>query len=180
MSIEEAASNIDGVARGPNIILVVWDTVRGDHTSLLGYSRDTTPHLREFARAATIYRTAFSTSDLTLTTHASMFTGLYGRQHGAVCSSPEHVEGSPLMESFRTMPEILGNAGYATIGIAANSSYLLPRWGLAQGFQSYGVRAEIPVEPVAPVTLLRSFLRPVCRHFCPPKSLIPALSEPRM
>jgi arylsulfatase A-like enzyme len=164
-SVKQAATNVTGAAQGPNVILIVWDTVRGDHTSLLGYERDTTPHLRRLAAEATTYTTAFSTADLTLTTHASMFTGLYARQHGAVCSSPQHIEGAPLAESFRTMPEILANAGYATIGVAANSSYLVPQWGLAQGFQGYGVRAEIPVEPLAPAILLRSFLRPVLRPF---------------
>ena len=37
-------------AGSPNVILIVMDTVSAQHMSLYGYSRDTTPRLRDFAR----------------------------------------------------------------------------------------------------------------------------------
>ena len=43
-------------APGPNIILVVWDTCRGDRATVNGYAYPTTPRLEEFAREATTFR----------------------------------------------------------------------------------------------------------------------------
>ena len=59
------------------------DTVRADHLSLYGYARDTSPVLKEFAQHATLFTNAISAGDMTLSSHASMFTGLYASQHGA-------------------------------------------------------------------------------------------------
>lgn len=43
-----------GPAGRPNVIFIVMDTVRADHLSWLGYGRETSPHLRGFARKATV------------------------------------------------------------------------------------------------------------------------------
>src|SRR5205823_14346850 len=46
--------------RLPNIILIVVDTLRGDHVSCYGHERRTTPHLDALAADATLYTTALS------------------------------------------------------------------------------------------------------------------------
>ncbi|MDW8356227.1 MAG: sulfatase-like hydrolase/transferase, partial [Bryobacterales bacterium] len=139
-----------GVER-PNVVLVVWDTVRADHLSLYGYERDTTPFLREFARGATVYRRAWSTGDMTLTSHASMFTGLYGSTHGAHLADPsERPEGdfgSPLADHHATLAEVLSAAGYFTAGLVANHIYLSEAYGLHQGFRFYEVSAPFWGKP---------------------------------
>jgi arylsulfatase A-like enzyme len=125
----------------PNIILIVLDTVRADHLSVYGYARDTSPGLRDFARTATLYRNAFATSDVTLTSHASLFTGLYGIEHGARLPDPVEAShaglGHPLADRFLTLAEILTDAGYVTAAISANSGYLSPAYNLNQGFAYY-------------------------------------------
>lgn len=68
----------------PNVVLITMDTVRADHLPMYGYGRDTSPHLREFAGSATLYTQAMATSNYTLPTHASMFSGLYPPWHGAL------------------------------------------------------------------------------------------------
>ncbi len=126
---------------GPNIILIVLDTVRADHLSVYGYPRDTTPGLRDSARGGTLYRNAFATSDVTLTSHASLFTGLYGIEHGARLPQPAEVAaagfGYPLADRFTTLAEIVTRAGYVTAAIVANSAYLSPAYNLHQGFAYY-------------------------------------------
>src|SRR5207253_9863284 len=46
--------------RLPNIILIIVDTLRGDHVSCYGHERRTTPHLDALAADATLYTTAIS------------------------------------------------------------------------------------------------------------------------
>jgi glucan phosphoethanolaminetransferase (alkaline phosphatase superfamily) len=96
----------------PNIILIVMDTVRADHLSIYGYARDTTPNLMKFAKKAIVYNRAFASSDMTLSTHASLFTGMYPRVHGAHMEPPEYPYGKPLSDDFETITEVLSKKGY--------------------------------------------------------------------
>src|SRR5262249_54554174 len=69
-----AAESGGAVSARPNLLLIVMDTVRADHLSVQGYSRDTTPHLKGLAEDSVSYVNAFAASDITLTSHASIFT----------------------------------------------------------------------------------------------------------
>jgi len=140
----------DAAAR-PSVVLVTLDTVRGDHLSLYGYERDTSPRLAEFARRATVYTRAIASSDLTLSTHASLFTGLYAFQHGARAAQARGA--TALADGFQTLAEVLRDAGYLTVGVAANPSYLAKRYGVAQGFAHYDDRVPAPRLPELPSQL---------------------------
>src|ERR1700674_424781 len=126
-----------------NVVLITMDTVRADHLSVYGYERDTTPQLREFAHEATVYSRAIATSDWTLATHASIFTGLYPRWHGSYYSPPHYPWGRPLGSRYITLAEVLRAHGYWTAGVVANYAYLQPSLGLAKGFAVYD--AHMPV-----------------------------------
>ena len=121
----------------PNILLITMDTVRADHMSLYGYPRTTTPHLQEFARAANVYTRAIAASDMTLPSHASIFTGVYPGWHGAYPSLPDFAYGRPLAPHSTTLAGVLRANGYWTAGITANHSFLQASMGLAQGFASW-------------------------------------------
>lgn len=97
----------------------------------------TTPHLKRFAGAATTYRKGVSTSDMTLPAHASIFSGLYARRHGAHFSRPENPYGGSLSGDFETIAEVLSRAGYLTIAVSANCRYVTEGTGMAQGFQVF-------------------------------------------
>ncbi|HUJ20218.1 MAG TPA: sulfatase, partial [Bryobacteraceae bacterium] len=117
----------------PNIILITLDTVRADHTSLYGYERDTTPNLRRLAAQSTVYTHAISPGDMTLSSHASIFTGLYPSWHRA------HFEqgynwGRPLDTRHLTLADILSGKGFDTAAMVANYLYLAPGFGLDRGF----------------------------------------------
>ena len=59
------------------------DTTRADRMSVYGHPHRTTPRLEAFAARATRYRHAYANGDLTLSSHGSLFTGLYPTLHGA-------------------------------------------------------------------------------------------------
>jgi arylsulfatase A-like enzyme len=124
-----------GPGARPNVVLVTLDTVRADHLSLLGYERDTTPFLRELAKKATVYEQAVATSNITLTTHASLFTGLYGSWHGAHMELQGFPQGRPLGERHPTLAQILTANGYRTAAVVANYAYLGPGFRVLRGFQ---------------------------------------------
>jgi len=137
------AVTVKNFKRGmPNVIVVVMDTVRADHTTIEGYGRNTTPQLWRLSKNATLYRNATATSNYTLPTHASMFTGLYPRRHGG---HPQSGTGrqARLGEEFDTLAEILSQSGYRTIATTANSAFLSEGFGLKQGFQSYENRNDV-------------------------------------
>jgi len=111
----------------PNVLIVVWDTVRADRMSLYGYSKPTTPKLEAFAREAAVFERATAPDMWTLPSHASMFTGLAGTEHGAKASW-RWLDGR-----FDTLAELLGRAGYDTLAVSSNL-IASPMTNLTQGF----------------------------------------------
>lgn len=131
-------------ARGsPNIVVIVLDTVRADHTSIYGYERRTTPGLEAFVRrypSATIYPNAFAPSNWTAPSHASLLTGLMPSAHhvhsgtaGAILRS---TVASATLRADRTLAEALRRRGYRTAAIVANA-FLLRIGGLQRGFDLF-------------------------------------------
>jgi len=114
----------------PNVLLIVLDTVRADHMSCYGYTRNTTPNVDAFAEKAHIFRNVLSPSPWTLPTHASFFTGLPSSGH--LCTNAHAF----LNDSFETLPEQLKAAGYQTVGLSSNSTITKER-GFAQGFEIF-------------------------------------------
>jgi arylsulfatase A-like enzyme len=147
----------DSAASGPNVLLVVLDTVRADHLSLYGYPRRTTPYLEELARESVVYRNAISAADMTLTSYGSIYTSLYPSWHGAI-PSPEKIIG--LDSRFSTLAETLSSQGYLSMSVLANSGYLNPDFGLQQGFAFYDVRPVTPYLGLVRDHWLRRALRP--------------------
>jgi arylsulfatase A-like enzyme len=146
-------------APGPNVILIVLDTVRADHLRLYGYSRATTPHLEQFARDAVQFRRAVATSDVTLSSHASLFTGLYSLDHGAHLAPDAPLLGHPLDSRFETLAERLASRGYATAAVVANYGYLGPEFGLMQGIQHVNSLAPVLLADRAREHYLREGVR---------------------
>jgi arylsulfatase A-like enzyme len=124
----------------PNVILIVLDTVRADHTSLYDSRQDTTPALRAFWQAgATVYTRAIATSDWTLPSTASIMTGLLPTRHGALTRGTDGPHG--ILPTLTTLAEHLSRSGLRTYGVAANSSGVLDaRLGFGRGFDYYQSR----------------------------------------
>ncbi len=114
----------------PNIILIVLDTVRGDHLSCYGYPRPTTPVLDDFAEHGVLFEYAMAPNHWTLPSHASMFTGQYPGEHLATGKNVH------LDLRYPTIAEVLYKAGYQTAGVSANV-WLSEFSGLIRGFQYF-------------------------------------------
>ena len=125
----------------PNVILVTMDTVRADHLSLYGYSRNTTPNLAQLAQSSTVFAHAIAAGDMTLTSHAAILTGTYGSWNGA---HPDLGNGPhSISDQYATLPEILTKQGYSTAAILANTAYLQPTFGFSRGFQLFEIRVPL-------------------------------------
>jgi arylsulfatase A-like enzyme len=127
------------ITKSPNVILITLDSLTASHLGCYGYARDTSPHIDEFAKRATLYLRAYSTAPWTLPTHASLMTGKFPFEHGAHTFkiNENAIREYPLDESFLTLAEALQQEGFATGAFTANSGYLDPRWKLDQGFDVY-------------------------------------------
>jgi arylsulfatase A-like enzyme len=134
--------------KAPNVLFIVLDTVRADHLSCYGYEKRTTPNIDRIAQEGVVFSNAFSAAPWTLPSHASMFTGLYPSQHQA-----DHGH-YYLDESFPTLAEQLGKAGYQTVGFSENPS--VGRFGrLARGFGEFHEtwRRPLVVRAIAKVAI---------------------------
>jgi len=111
----------------PDLLVVVADTLRADALAAWGGAPDVAPRLNALAARSRSFLDARATSVWTLPTHASMFTGLFPLQHGAVAKEltfPEELE---------TIAELLSRHGYRT-GAITEGGFVSRHWSLDQGF----------------------------------------------
>jgi len=155
--VQVAAKQI-GSATRPNVLVIVMDTVRADHLSLYGYDRNTTPNLKALARDSAVYLNAISSSDITLTSHASLFTGMYASWHGAYCDPESAPYGQAVNPYYPTLAELLKSNGYSTLAVAANM-YLRADFGLQRGFDEFHIPRPVAMLPPDVPFLMRRTLR---------------------
>ena len=111
----------------PNVVMLVLDTVRADHLTMHGYSRDTAPNLAKLAERGVRFDQARSTAPWTLPSHASMLTGRWPHELG---TDAEH----GMNQKYPTLAETLSTQGYATAAFLANTYYCNNAYGLDRGF----------------------------------------------
>lgn len=113
-----------------NVLLLVLDSVRARNTSLHDHVNDTTPFLESFADRATVYTQARSPGVDSVSSHASIFTGLHVEEHGLTdhraSIEPEHT----VWESLDS------EEGYETGVFSSNPFITEIRGGLRRGFQT--------------------------------------------
>ncbi len=100
-----------------NILLITVDTLRADHLPFYGYSRNTAPFLSQLAKDGVLFEYVWAQWPKTTPSFASIFTASYGRDHGVVNRT-----GIPLPCEYKTLAEILDNAGYTTLAVVANGA----------------------------------------------------------
>jgi arylsulfatase A-like enzyme len=114
----------------PNVIVVVVDTLRADHLSTYGYSRQTSPFLDQLAREGTLFDNAISPSSWTLPAHQSILSGRYPHEHG-------EVREQMVNQSLPSIGKELATMGYRTGAFSANTDFFCRRAGFATGFQHF-------------------------------------------
>lgn len=111
-------------------IVMVWDTLRYDHTSVYGYHRKTTPHLEELAADSVVYDRAFSSTSWTLPAHVSLFSGKDLSEHGV--TGPQDMIG----EDIPLAAEFFQQEGFVTAAFTGGG-FVEDSYGFYRGFQYY-------------------------------------------
>jgi len=118
------------VAPARGIVLISIDTLRADHLGAYGYHRDTSPFFDALADQGTLYENAIVQYPSTLTSHMSIFTGLFPHEHGVF--PPDSV----LPEAIDSVTQVLKRAGFRTAG-HTEGGFVAGRFGFDRGFDVY-------------------------------------------
>ncbi len=114
----------------PNVLLVVFDTLRADHTQPYGYERETTPFLATLAQRGAVVRDFIASYPTTLSSHWSMFTGRFPNRHGV------YPGGGVTPPKGVVLAEQIRHAGYATAAFT-EGGYVHSLFGFHRGFDRY-------------------------------------------
>ncbi|MCC6614453.1 MAG: sulfatase [Anaerolineae bacterium] len=126
----------------PNILFIVLDTLRRDRLGTYGHKLPTSPRLDDFAAQATRFARAVAPAQWTIPSHASMFTGVYPREHQVAQST------SVLSGAYATAAELLQLGGYHTVGFCNNPLVGALDHGLQRGFaEFYNYASAVPQRP---------------------------------
>jgi arylsulfatase A-like enzyme len=117
------------------IIVVSLDTLRADRLGCYGNARDTSPFLDRLAARGVRFERAQSLYPSTLTSHMSIFTSLYPREHAVF--PPD----GRLAATIPTLPEVFQRAGYRTAGFT-EAGQVKGLYGFARGFDVFDDSVE--------------------------------------
>ncbi|MCK6525316.1 sulfatase [Myxococcota bacterium] len=123
-------------ASGPTIVLITLDTTRADAIGAWGGPSGATPQLDALAARGARFAWAFAHAPTTLSSHASIFTGLDPHGHAV----PRN--GVPLFESHVTVAERLAAHGFETLAVLGSSA-LDRSTGILQGFSAVDDRLSV-------------------------------------
>ncbi len=116
-----------------NIVLIGADSIRTDHCSCYGYSRETTPFISSLAEEGLKFENAVVSGIATSASFIGMFTGDYSPIQGNLIQ-PE--DWKKAIQQRKTIAQVLASNGYHTYGF--NTNTLLSRYyGFDKGFSHF-------------------------------------------
>lgn len=115
---------------GPNLVLIVVDTLRADHLGVYGYSRDVSPHIDALAADGVVFRNAQSPAPWTTPSLASVLSGRHPTRLGFV-DRPLR-----LPPDLVLLTELLRARNYRTHAIVSNL-FASSAVGFEQGFDGF-------------------------------------------
>ena len=124
----------------PDILFITVDALRRDR--MAPYGRNLMPTVAHLLKEGVAFDRCMATAPWTGASVASMFTGLWPRQHGFLANRPREGWGqtcSSLRSDVRVLAEILQDAGYHTMCAQGNCGFLIPQFGVHRGFREYAV-----------------------------------------
>jgi len=123
--------------RPTNVVMILVDTLRADHTPPYGHPFVVAPHIDLLASLGWVFTRSYGASSSTRPSVGSIFTGLQPAAHGAVRHATQaawlHLGVPLLAQAFQ-------KAGFSTAGISSNAQ-ITGQFGFDGGFQAY----ECPV-----------------------------------
>lgn len=120
--VATAAGRLPGAEPNqPNVILIMTDNHGAWTLGCYGNHDIRTPHINRLAREGILFSRCYSSNAVCSPTRATWLTGLIPSQHGVHCFIAGKVQIGPeafsTLEEFRSLPEILAEAGY-TCGLS--------------------------------------------------------------
>lgn len=125
-----AGTGTAAAVKATSVVLVTIDTLRADRVGVYGWRAARTPAIDALAARGVRVERAYAVAPITLTSHASLLTGVYPPVHGA-----RH-NGMRLRAEVPTLAEMLHARGFAT-GAFVAAFPLDRRFGLNRGFDVY-------------------------------------------
>jgi len=116
---------------GPNVVLIVIDSLRADHLGCYGYDRDVSPGIDKLARDSYLFADATAAAPWTSPSCAALLTGQDPASLGFLRDGNIRVA-----DQFVFLAEIFRNAGYRTGGIVSYTN-VSAQLGFSQGFEVY-------------------------------------------
>ncbi len=113
-----------------NLLLLVIDTLRGDHLGFEGYARNTSPNIDRLAKEGVAFRSTTAQATRTSPSMASLMTATTPLTHGVIESR------SVLPAEIPTLGKMLQAAGYETAAIVANPM-VGQDFGYGQGYSLF-------------------------------------------
>ncbi|MFT4572176.1 MAG: arylsulfatase A-like enzyme [Hyphomicrobiaceae bacterium] len=117
-------------AGGPNVVLILVDTLRADHIGPYGGTIVATPAIDRLAADSVVFENGFSHSSWTRPSVATVLTSLYPASHSVMFKT------DLLPDDVVTVGENFETAGYRTSGFVTNIN-VAPSFNFEQGFQRY-------------------------------------------
>ncbi|HOP26643.1 MAG TPA: sulfatase [Candidatus Sabulitectum sp.] len=122
-----------GGGDGPNVLLILVDTVRADHFSCYGYSRQTTPFIDSLAQTGTMALRCQGQSSWTLPSMTTIMSGRTPVEHGAGRRNGVFHGVSP---DLPWLPMAFYSAGYRTAAFF-NVMFMNEDFGFHRGFRHF-------------------------------------------
>lgn len=138
----EPAGDAPDKPRVRNVLLITIDTLRADRLGCYGYQRDTSPRLDALAASGVRFHQARAQGPMTRFSVPSLMTSRYFSELERSGGDRPRVFDSALLIS-----EIYKSHGYHTAAFHS-IGYLLPLFGLSQGFDVYDVSVVRERAPV--------------------------------
>lgn len=144
--VEEERRARQRAEAGPNILILLVDTLRADRLGVYGAAPSPSPALDAFAARGLVFDVMVGQASWTMPAVGSIFTGLHPRSHGAVGPDAHDADDNPggtqLPDGVVTLAEVAQQGGVSTCGVSSNM--LVSRaTNLAQGFETF---VELPFD----------------------------------
>ncbi|GAC1468595.1 MAG: hypothetical protein PVSMB7_16730 [Chloroflexota bacterium] len=112
----------------PNVVVIVSDTFRRDHLGAYGNTAMRTPYLDSLARSSVMFDHHVISSFPTMPARADILTGTF---------SYSLMGWEPLPSHLSTLPGVLSEAGYHTMGIVDTPFFIRNGYGYDRGFDDF-------------------------------------------
>jgi arylsulfatase A-like enzyme len=116
------------MADRPNVVFIVSDTFRRDHLGAYGNTWIRTPYLDKLARESVVFDSHVISSFPTMPARADFLTGQFAYTFMGWEPLPAHLD---------TLPGLLSDAGYLSMGIVDTPFFIREGYGYDRGFDDF-------------------------------------------